>query len=166
MEFRSRPEDTWGSEYDWADFCAWDEEIVYDLSASDLNDEVQSYKCGRNTAIRFCKNADGLHCDQYYESESGAGGSESQDLGLHDAHTTIRLTPYDPAVRHAATVYSMTMCHGHQSVIWLDEGEECTGDKYTNLHDSIDLPNWSLQYDSAHTECEADPPGIHSVLFP
>jgi len=38
MQFRARPEDAWGSEYDWKDFCAWDEEIVYDLSDSDLND--------------------------------------------------------------------------------------------------------------------------------
>ena len=65
-EFRSREKDTWPSgEYDWYDFCTTtDEEVLIDLSKdefaaqSDLDNEIQSYKCGLNTAIRFCKNAD------------------------------------------------------------------------------------------------------------
>ena len=105
-------------------------------------------------------------CDEFYEGESGAGGSESMDIGLQNAHTTIRLTPYDPDKRRAATVYSQTKCHGHQSIIWLDEGDLDTGDRYTDLHTSIDLPDLSLETSNSLAECMADPPGIHSVLFP
>lgn len=88
--------------------------------------------------------------------ESGAGGSESQDLGLHDVHTTIRLTPYNPRQRHAATVYAQDVCHGHQSVVWIDEGEVTSGEAYTNIHESlVTTPDlWGID------------PGVHSVLLP
>ena len=107
------------------------------VAQSDLNNQIQSYKCGRNTAIRFCKNAGEDNCDEYTYGESGAGGSESQDIGVHDAHTTIRLTPYDPAVRKAATVYSMDKCHGHSSVVWLEEGQTDSGNTYSNIHETL-----------------------------
>jgi len=48
----------------------------------------------------------------------------------------------------------MTKCHGHQSIIWMDVGELTTGDKYTDLHDSIDLPDYSLEYEFDPKECE------------
>ena len=41
-----------------------------------------------------------------------------------------------------------------------------TGDRYEDLHVSLHLPDYSLDYDTSYGECSADPPGIHSVLFP
>jgi len=103
-------------------------------------------------------NADEYHCNNYTYGESGAGGSESQDIGVHDAHTTIRLTPYDPAVRKAATVYSMDKCHGHSSVVWLEEGQTDSGNTYSNIHESLTTtPLMRFFWEN---------PGIHSVLFP
>lgn len=126
-------------------------EKVIDLSDEEyvhlgLNNQVQSYKCGSNTSIKFCKNANQFKCDQYEYGESGAGGSESQDIGLHDLHSTVILKHYNPDVEHAATVYSMDKCHGHQSVIWTEEGKSDSGDMYANIHSSLattpDLPGW------------------------
>ena len=121
MEFRSRPEAEWpADEYDWQDFCTDSEESVkvIDLANEEyryltLDDEVQSYKCGSDTSIKFCRNSDLSKCDKYGYGESGAGGSESQDIGVHDKHSTVILTNYDPEVRFAATVFSMDQCHGH-----------------------------------------------------
>jgi len=74
-----------------------------------MDNEAKSYKCGRKTAIKFCtRQEDQDLCDTFEYAESAAGGSESQDIGIHNSHTVIRLTPYDPEVRIAATVYSMT----------------------------------------------------------
>ena len=76
-------------------------------------------------------------CNTFGHAESAAGGSESQNLGIHDSHTVIRLTPYDPEVRFAATVYEKTSCHGYSSVIWIEEGKIGTGDTYNNIHESL-----------------------------
>ena len=92
MEFRSRPQAQWPeAEYDWLDFCTNSQESpkVIDLGNEDymhltFDNEVQSYKCGSNTSIRFCRNSDMSNCDEFEHAESGAGGSESQDIGVHD----------------------------------------------------------------------------------
>ena len=120
---------------------------------------MQSYKCGRNTAIKFCKNADEFKCDQFKYGEAGAGGSESQDIGVHDSHTSIRLTPYDPTVKHAATVYSMDYCHGHSSIVWIEEGLGDSGDLYANIHEALTTtPDFE--------EFWKEDPGVKSVLLP
>ena len=114
-QFYARDPAVWGAEYDYVDFCTTGGvEKIEDLSGTDLDDQVESYKCGRKTAIRFCVDAGNGECPEYAAGESGAGGSESQDLGLDNQATTIKLTPYDPDVRRAATVYELTSCHGHQ----------------------------------------------------
>jgi len=120
-----------------------------------LDNKAKSYKCGANTAIKFCTRQEEEDlCYEYGYAESGAGRSESQDIGIHSEHTVIRLTPYDPAVRIAATVYSETRCHGHSSVIWMDEGKIATGSTYNNIHQSL------------ITTPVEDPIGIASILLP
>ena len=127
-------------EFDFRDFCSDNEtdEKVHDLSDASnapygLDNDIESYKCGANVAIKFCTQGE-HNCDQWRYGESGAGSSESQNLGIHDSHTVILLTPYDPSVRHAATVYENDFCNGHQSVVWIDEGSSDSGDTYTNIH--------------------------------
>lgn len=74
-----------GQSEDWKDVCSEGTTKTIDLSSDEYwNNEVQSYKCGSNTWIKFCEDADSDTCDEFYKGESGAGGSESQDLGLHD----------------------------------------------------------------------------------
>ena len=121
MEFRSRPEAQWPEgEYDWVDFCTNSEDSpkVIELGNEEymhltLDNEVQSYKCGSETSIRFCRNRDMSKCDEFWHGESGAGGSSSQDIGVHDKHSTVVLTNYESEKRFAATVFSMDQCHGH-----------------------------------------------------
>jgi len=52
----------------------------------------------------------------------------------------------------------MDKCHGHQSVIWTEEGQKDSGDMYADIHSSLattpDLPGWFTD------------PGVKSVLLP
>ena len=103
-----------------------------------MNNEARSYKCGRRTAVQFCTRSEHEDkCDTFQYAESAAGGSESQNMGIHGSHTVLRLTPYDPDVRIAATVYQNTSCNGYSSVIWIEEGKIGTGDTYSNIHESL-----------------------------
>ena len=75
-------------------------------------------------------------------------------MGIHSSHTVLTLTPYDPDVRFAATVYQKTSCHGYSSVIWIEEGKIGTGNTYHNIHESL-------------VTTPVDPEiGIGSVLLP
>ena len=49
----------------------------------------------------------------------------------------IRLTPYDPELRFAATVYQNKECNGYSSVIWIDEDKIGSGATYRNIHESL-----------------------------
>ena len=80
---------------------------------------MMSWKCGRNTAAFFCEETD-CDTDMSY-GESAGGGSESQDAGNASSLTLLTLKTYDPAVKKAITVFSMTECHGHSAVLWSDE---------------------------------------------
>ena len=75
-------------------------------------------------------------------------------MGIHSSHTVLTLTPYDPDVRIAATVYQHKKCHGYSSVIWIDEGMAGSWYTYRNIHESL-------------VTTPVDPEiGIGSVLFP
>jgi hypothetical protein len=58
-------------------------------------------------------------------------------MGIHSSHTVLWLTPYDPDVKIAATVYENTECHGYSSVIWINEGKIGSGNTYHNIHESL-----------------------------
>ena len=109
---------------DWADFCAaegdetpqvfylneymkvYDEHNGRTRSAGyELwwNNRVNSFKCGTNVAIEFCDKES--ECGHYRQAESAAGGAESKEIGKINIHSYIKLTPYDPTVRFAATVF-------------------------------------------------------------
>ena len=80
---------------------------------------MSSWKCGRKTAVKFCTRANGYRCNEdVHYGESAGGGAESQDTGIDNSLTLMQLTPYEPSIRQAITVFDQTECHGHSSVLW------------------------------------------------
>ena len=136
------------------------EDVVIDLSEAYLpqiahwDNKAQSYKCGRSTAIKFCTSQEYEYCDTFPNSQSAAGYGESKDIEIDLSLTVITLTPYNPDVRIAATVYENTSCQGYSSVIWIEEGKIGTRNTYHNIHESLVTTPANPQI------------GIASVLFP
>lgn len=154
----------WGNT-DWADFCAPDgddSDVVFQLrehmkvyegwgkdgTGVWWHNRVNSFKCGTHVAIEFCDEE--KHCGKEKRAESAAGGSESQLMGKRNLASFIRLTPYDPDKRFAATVFDGDSCNGWSHVVWVDAGID-SGDQYSNVGHSLE----SLERDT-----------IGSVMFP
>ena len=54
------------------------EEKVIDFTWNFMNNEMMSWKCGRNTAANFCDKASARLCDTHFSyGESAGGGAES-----------------------------------------------------------------------------------------
>lgn len=113
------------------------EEVLFDLQAShpilNFDNTIASFKTGLNTAVKFCTQTGETRCDEFIWGEAAGGGSESMDVGIQLSHTTVRLTPYDPTKRIAATTYARDRCNGHSDVIWIEEGFNSSGFNYADL---------------------------------
>ena len=104
------------------------DEKVFDFSTNkiqsngkrDWDNWMSSFKCGKNVAARFCRLGGDKECEDYMYVESAAGGAENQMLGIDNKHTKIVLTPYNPELKFAATVFSKGDCNGHSHIVWVD----------------------------------------------
>ena len=114
-----------GADTDGEDFCTdnFTDQKVFDFEqeSQSWDNKMSSWKCGPNVAVKFCTRANGLNCDtSRHYGESAGGNAESQDTGIDNSLTLMELTPYDPAVRQAITVFNKTECHGDSAVLWSD----------------------------------------------
>ena len=82
------------------DFCTDNDTDAKDFDFTkvhtDWDNKMSSWKCGTNTAANFCRFVDDDRCytDHNY-GESAGGNAESQDTGIHNSLTLLKLIPYD-----------------------------------------------------------------------
>ena len=93
------------------DFCTYSAsyETKHDLTDASMDNEMSSWKCGTDVAVKFCTQASGWKCQEagnVHYGESAGGQSASEDTGIHDSLTQVVLMPYNPAQRKAITVFT------------------------------------------------------------
>ena len=133
-----------GADTNGEDFCTdneTDEKVIdFEQVSHAWDNKMSSWKCGRNTAVKFCTRSNGYRCeDSRHYGESAGGNAESQDTGIDNSLTKMVLTPYDPAVLPAITVFSMTECHGDSAVLWsnVDYSSTTSGEGRLTLGNNI-----------------------------
>ena len=82
------------------DFCTDNEtdakEFDFELIHTDWDNKMSSWKCGSKVAVNFCTRSNEHKCytDHNY-GESAGGHAESQDTGIDNSLTLLKLIPYD-----------------------------------------------------------------------
>ena len=89
---------------------------------TDWDNKMSSWKCGANVAVNFCTRKTEFKCyDDHNYGESAGGHAESQDTGINNSLTLLKLTPYDTDALQSITVFADTRCHYRSSVLWSNE---------------------------------------------
>ena len=118
------------------DFCTDNDtdakEFNFEQIHTDWDNKMSSWKCGSKVAVNFCTRSNEHKCfEDHNYGESAGGHAESQDTGINNSLTMLKLTPYNPEVLSSITVFNSTKCHKRSSVLWGDVSYEKTDDQLT-----------------------------------